>query len=285
MSACGNRLSIAFAAVLWLKAVASTRRACNLGLMPTDFSQDPFSAAPVSHILPADLAERVILCSGEVEADLLHAFRHLKVHPVREGQYRCYKYWKYADFTLILAGIGIGTLEPLLWEVLTPGVIKKIVLIGTAGGVTERAPQMGGACFITEAWPCGTSLDAEVGLNPMRPRWSGKLRGGSCTIASSDFFYGYSDRVLDGTFAACQGPFKTRYQYVKELADMIDMEVAGFYYLAPYFDRTGKLEFAAVKGSSNGLGKGEEMNSYAAEVMDNCVNQALEMLELDALTR
>jgi purine-nucleoside phosphorylase len=253
--------------------------------MPTNFSMDPFFSAPVSHILPDDLSERVILCSGEVEADLLHAFRYLKVQPEREGQYRCYKYWKYADFTLILAGIGIGTLEPLLWEILTVDVIRKIVLIGTAGGVTEHAPRMGDACFITEAWPCGTSIDAEVGLNSVTPRWSGARCGASCTIASSDFFYGYSDRVLDGTFAACQGPFKTRYQLVKSRADMIDMEVAGFYYLAPHFDKTGSLEFAAVKGSSNGLGKGEEMNSYAAEVMDNCARQALEMLELGTLTR
>lgn len=258
---------------------------CKLARMPKNCCQDPFCSAPVSHILPADLSDRVILCSGEVEEDLLHAFRCLKVQPERVGQYRCYKYWKYADFTLILAGIGIGTLEPLLWEILTPGVIRKIVLIGTAGGVTERAPKMGGACFIAEAWPCGTSLDAEVGLNPVLPRWSGATCGGSCSIASSDFFYGYSDRVLDGTFAACQGPFKARYQYVKERADMIDMEVAGFYYLAPYFDKTGHLEFAAVKGSSNGLGKGEEMNSYAAEVMDNCARQSLEMLELDSVTR
>jgi hypothetical protein len=241
---------------------------------------DPFAAAPVSHILPDNLSGRVILCLGEDEADLLHPFRNIGKKPLNVGRYRSYKFWKYDDFTLILGGIGTGTLEPLLWEILSPCVIKKIVLIGTAGGVTERAPEKGKAMTISEAWPCGTSLDAEVGMNPVRPRWRGKVCSASCTIASSDYFYGYSDRVLDGTFTACQGAFKERYKTIRDRADMIDMEVAGFYYFCPFFDRTGELEFVAVKGSSNGLGLGGEMNAYAGEVMDDCARQAMEMLEL-----
>ena len=246
---------------------------------------DPYAEVPVTHILPADLSRSVILCSGEVEADLLHAFRGLSVAPVRVGQFRCYKFWKYADFTLILAGIGIGTLEPLLWEILGAGVVRKMVLIGTAGGVTANAPQKGEARVISEAWPCGTSLDAEVGMEPLRPRWKGPLSSQPCTIASTDYFYGYSDRVLDGSFSACQGPFRARYLALRDRADMIDMEVAGFYYFCPFFDKSGELEYVAVKGSSNGLGKGDEMNHFATGVMDDCARQAMEMLELKALLR
>lgn len=248
--------------------------------MSQDTTYGPFASAPVSHILTKDLSTRVILCAGEAEADLLHAFRNVKARPVGIGQYRCYKFWKYPDFTLILSGIGVGTLEPLLWEILTPGVVKKIVLIGTAGGVTPHAPGIGTSAIISEAWTCGTSLDAEVGMNPLRPNWKAGLGMEVCSIASTDFFYGYSDRILDGSFRACQGPFKERYLAIRDKADMIDMEVAGFYYFSPFFDKTGELEYVAVKGSSNALGKGEEMNHYAPAVMDDCARRALEMLEL-----
>jgi nucleoside phosphorylase len=253
---------------------------CKVFRMSLDTSYGPFASAPVSHILTKDLSTRVILCAGEVEADLLHAFRNVKSRPVGVGQYRCYKFWKYPDFTLILSGIGTGSLEPLLWEIISPGVIKKIVLIGTAGAVTPRAPEIGASAFISEAWPCGTSLDAEVGMNPLRPHWNAVLNGVTCTLASTDYFYGYSDRILDGSFRACQGPFKERYKTIRDKADMIDMEVVGFYYFCPFFDKTGELEYIAIKGSSNALGKGEEMNQYAAAVMDDCGRRALEMLEL-----
>ena len=248
--------------------------------MAADFPSDSYASAPVSHILPKHLNARVILCCGEVEADLLRAFRDHSEKPVLVQQYRCYKFWKYADFTLILAGIGTGTLEPLLWEILTPGIVRKIVLIGTAGAVGADAPAMGGALPIGEAFSCGTGIDAEVGLEPLCPRWNLPAGTKTCSIASSDFFYGYSDRVLDGSFRACQGPFKTRYLQIRDRAALIDMEVAGFYYFCPRFDPTGKLEFLAVKGSSNALGKGEEMNQFAVPVMDDCARQAMELLEL-----
>jgi hypothetical protein len=250
--------------------------------MCADFSCNPYAAAPVSHILPEHLNERVILCCGEVEADLVRAFRNLPEKPVLVQQYRCYKFWKYADFTLILAGIGTGTLEPLLWEILAPNVIRKIVLIGTAGAVGADAHTMGGALPIGEAYSCGTGIDTEVGLEPLRPRWNLPAGTRMCSIASSDFFYGYSDRVLDGSFKACQGPFKARYLQIRDRAALIDMEVAGFYYFCPRFDSTGKLEFVAVKGSSNALGKGEEMNRFAVMVMDDCARQAMELLGLQA---
>ncbi|HNX05660.1 MAG TPA: hypothetical protein PKI32_09165, partial [Opitutales bacterium] len=123
-----------------------------------------FAACPVSHILPRDLgAGRVILCSGEVESDLLAAFRG-RTGPVLDcGRYRCYAFWRYADFTLILAGIGTGSLEPLLWEILRPGIVKKIVLIGTAGAVTAKAPALGTALPISQAWSCGGGIDGELG--------------------------------------------------------------------------------------------------------------------------
>jgi hypothetical protein len=246
----------------------------------SEFSSDPYASAPVTHILTRHLSPRVIICSGECEEDLLHAFRGMERKPVLVCHYRCYKFWQYQDFTLILAGIGTGTLEPLLWEILTPGVVEEVLLIGTAGAVRADAPAMGEALPIRAAWPCGTGIDAEVGYEPLAPRWTLPANAPTCTIASSDFFYGYSDRVLDGSFNACQGAFRERYKVIRELADLIDMEVAAFYYFAPRFDPTGKLRYLAIKGSSNGLGKGEEMNHYAGSVMDSCARQALEFLRL-----
>jgi len=246
--------------------------------MPADFSTDPFARAPVSHVLPEHLNERTIICSGEIEKDLLHAFRRVEDKPLFVQQYRCYKVWKFPKFTLILAGIGTGTLEPLLWEILTPGIVRKIILIGTAGCVRQEAPELGKAMPINAAYPCGTGIDAEVGLTPLGTNWPLPEGTHMCSIASSDFFYGYSDRVLDGTFRACQGPFLERYKQIRDLADLIDMEVAPFYYFAPRFAPEGTLDYLAIKGSSNSLGKGEEMNFYASSVMDDCAAQALRLM-------
>jgi len=241
-------------------------------------TSDPFACAPVSHVLPAHLSERVILCCGEVEDDLMDAMRPWPEAPVFVQQYRCYKVWKYPSLTLILAGIGTGTLEPLLWEILTPGIIRRIILIGTAGAVTAKAPTMGRALPIARAWSCGTGIDAEVGMEPVGPRWHLPSGTATCGIASSDFFYGYSDRVLDGSFRACQGPFRERYLKIRDRADLIDMEVVSFYYFCPHFDPSRELRYLAIKGSSNALGKGEEMNTYAADVMRSCARQAMDLL-------
>jgi hypothetical protein len=213
-----------------------------------------------------------------VEEDLLAAMGQRMAGVVYSMQYRCYKLWKFDSFTLILAGIGTGTLEPVLWETLTTGVVRRIVLIGTAGLVRDGAPCMGRAMPVGEAYSCGTGVDADAGEAPLRPRWPGLEGMRTCSIASSDFFYGYSDRVLDGTFRACQGAFRERYMRIKPLADLIDMEVAGFYYLAPHFAPEGRLDYLAIKGSSNALGKGEEMNGFAQSVMDDCVEQAFALL-------
>ncbi|MFA5258110.1 MAG: hypothetical protein WC360_08165 [Opitutales bacterium] len=251
--------------------------------MPADPSIDLYAAAPVSHVLPEHLNERVILCCGEVEDELTRAFRALDGKALFVQQYRCYKVWKYADFTLILAGIGTGTLEPLLWEILPAGIVKKIVLIGTAGCVSPSAPAMGCALPIRAAYPCGTGIDAEVGFEPLLPDWPTLPKNAaSCTIASSDFFYGYSDRVLDGSFRACQGPFRERYKAIRDRTDLIDMEVAPFYYFAPRFAPANSLEYIAIKGSSNALGKGEEMNYFSGTVMEHCADQAMNMLGIRA---
>ena len=248
-----------------------------------DISGFHFDNAPVTHILPKHLSKRVILCCGEVEEDLLQSFHGYPEKPLLVQHYRCYKFWKYSNFTLILAGIGTGTLEPLLWEILTPSVIHKIVLIGTAGAVSPDAPTTGSALPVGEAYSCGTGIDGEMGLEPLKPRWEFPEGTKTCSIASSDFFYGYSDRVLDGSFKACQGPFREKYLKIRDRAALVDMEVAPFYYFCPRFDPTGTIEYVAVKGSSNALGKGAEMNMHARTVLGNCVHRALLMLELVTL--
>ncbi len=262
----------------------SIARACSNGHMffPMSEVQDLscFDTAPVTHILPPDLHAQTIICAGEVEDELLHAFRNVPEKPLHSRQYRCYRLWKYPSFTLILSGIGSGCVEPLLWEILSPGLIRQIVLIGTAGCVRPAAPALGRALPIHAAWSCGTGIDGEHGLEPLTPRWPLPEGSATCSIASSDFFYGYSDRVLDGRFAACQGPFRERYLKVRDLADLIDMEVAQFYYFAPRFDRTGSLSYLAIKGSSNLIGLGEQMNHYAAGVMDDCAAQAFSLMGL-----
>jgi len=72
---------------------------------------------PNTNVENSLLSERMVICCGEDAAELLQALRtEFPRQETAYHEYRCYRFWKFAEFTLIWTGIGTGCLEPLLFE-------------------------------------------------------------------------------------------------------------------------------------------------------------------------
>lgn len=102
-----------------------------------------------------------------------------------------------------------------------------------------------------------------------------QLRPGLASIVSTDFFYGFP-RLFDGwpdgqRFAA---DFAAR----AVGADLIDMEVAQFYWLAPLFNPS--VEYLAIKGPSNAIGAADEQVAKSPAVTEQCAAAAFKLLGL-----
>jgi len=252
------------------------------------------------------LHERCIYCAGEDRRELLQALAEAGPPDAREAlhtqpaceqgagidsasfthwYYRSYEFWRFQDFCLILSGIGTGCLEPLLFEVLRAKVVRKIILVGTAGAMPASKAALGEAYVVERAWPAATGIDAEVGELPLAPRWDLADAGKSASAVSSDFYYGFAPSVLSGEYPIQRGRLKMLFEeHLRGKTDLVDMEVAQFYFFCKSFgDET--LEYVAVKAAANTVGRGEQqpLNSRAALV--NTLLTAFRLLSLATLTK
>ena len=75
------------------------------------------------------LQPHCILCCGEDVSHFLQLLPTIQMY----HEYRGYRFWRLPGFTLVLSGMGTGCLEPLMWELTRPKVIRQVMLIGTAG--------------------------------------------------------------------------------------------------------------------------------------------------------
>ncbi len=74
--------------------------------------------APNTNLNPSLLSKNIILCCGEDSNELINSFKELTSDNLEKfHEFRCYKFWKFPDLSLIWTGIGTGVLEPLLWEI------------------------------------------------------------------------------------------------------------------------------------------------------------------------
>jgi len=234
--------------------------------------------------VPGDLLhENVILCCGEDCGDLLAAMGQITGAVPREPDhdYRCYRFWQEKDFTLIWSGIGTGCLEPLLFEIFQPGIIRRIILIGTAGSTGKRPITTGEAHLISEAWLGGSAVSLSDEQLPLAPSFSfpSSLRLPSASIVSSDFYYGFyqgEDPVrlrLRDAVPSLRSDVARFYPRV----DLVDMECAQFYWLCATVGGDS-LGFAAIKGAANAVVQPGEQSSYGPLVLKNCFAAARELL-------
>ncbi|MDB6039286.1 MAG: hypothetical protein JWM99_3127 [Verrucomicrobiales bacterium] len=234
----------------------------------------------------AFLHKNVLLCCGEDAAELLDAVNRNAVGLVlAEHKYRCYHFWRFSNFTLIWTGIGTGCLEPLLYEILMDSPVETICLIGTAGMCRSREGLIKGQAYcITEARTWAAGVRPVEFDTPLRPNWgAGQSLIPEATIVSTDYYYGFS-RIENPQLCklrerdeALSRDFRT---LLKEI-DLVDMEVAQFYFICSAFHKPG-LNWLAVKGPANALDKFSEQIENSPAVLESTVWSALVLMKVVA---
>ena len=230
------------------------------------------------------LQKNAILCCGEDANQLLTALRtvtdsrHQLYH-----EYRCYRFWKFPNFTLIWTGIGTGCLEPLLFELLEPNIVQRIVLIGTAGAISTEKVNLGSAYFINQAYLAAAGINRPNKTAPISHGFPRDCLAGAnlqdCSIISTDYYYGFSSdpsqraialRRADPVLAESLATLWTK-------APLTDMETAQFYHLCKLLGQPA-LQFAAIKGPAN---KVSEASVATLEVLEEALAHAFIVLEIE----
>ena len=236
---------------------------------------------PNTNASPEILAPACILCCGEDRQTLVSAMNQARlVGPQIEFSYRCYEFWKWNDVVVIWTGIGTGCLEPLLWEIFQPGVIQKIVLVGTAGKMPNSSVVGGQVYLINEAWLAGTGLDGEQLQQPLRPRWPARHGLPETSSVSTDFYYGFAPVNCLPQHPFSAGPLRGAFEFhAARGTGMVEMEVAQFYAFCENFPH-GPSEYIAAKVCSNTVGAGEDQVANTDAAMVDAVAAACKMLGL-----
>jgi len=233
----------------------------------------------------AILRPKVLLCGGEDVAHLLAALGHcIADAPVAEHAFRCYRFWTFDRFTVVWTGIGTGCIEPLLFEILPAGIVKTIVLVGTAGALGNSAPRHGKACAITAASAAYCGMGS-IDTVPEHPRFDAPLALEDCaSLVSTDLYYGFSALAFSGARGEALARFRAAYPTIVEdfhrfaaKADLIDMETAQFYRLCRLFGGD-ELEYLSIKASANGSLAPETQIENSQAALDNTVAVALKLL-------
>lgn len=210
----------------------------------------PNPAKPNTGVRTGMLSKETILCCGEDAVELLSAFQGWT--PQEEWVYRCYRVWKFTRFTLIWTGIGTGCLEPLLFEILQPSSIKSLILIGTAGALSDRM-RTGQPYLLSLAELGPTAITPHVPPLPLVPNWpSAQLRHlAPATIISTDYYYGFTrhPNSFSRRLIVADANLSNAIPKLAQ-ADLIDMETAQFYHFCRAL-RGQTLRFLALKGPAN----------------------------------
>jgi hypothetical protein len=224
----------------------------------------------------------VIVCAGEDAGELERVFLPVAgERPSGFFDYRCYRFWRFESATVIWTGIGTGCLEPLLWEVIAPGIVERIVLIGSAGRLANSRVAIGEPNCISAAYSGGTSLDEEMADEPSRPRFALPADIAPASIVSTDYYYGFTDRALDGSYPAAGAGLRRVVGKFLHACDLVDMETAQFYHFCDRFDRTGRLQFLAIKGASNEINAQISQLAESEPLLGRCFRHAWELLSAE----
>jgi hypothetical protein len=220
------------------------------------------------------LNEKVLLAAGEDKGEVLSAItksnKLLDFHV-----YRGYSFFKFQNFTLIISPIGTGSLEPLLFEILEPGIVKEIILAGTVGLLPESNKKVSEIYAITESYEAGTALD-EKNINfPLKPRWEKSIIQKSAIGVSTDYYYHFNYSFRDRLIDTKNFRLLKAMESVSKICDVVDMEVCQFYYFCSYYDN---LNYLAVKGVTNNLGCREEHSNNSSKTVVNAVKIGMDLL-------
>ncbi|MEH2238538.1 hypothetical protein [Nostoc sp.] len=138
--------------------------------------------------------------------------------------------------------------------------------------------KLGDVYIIDQAYLGATAIDDDSIKQPLTPNFFAKYDFPKASIVSTDFFYGFSERVINGDY-----PNKTQrlIQAVNQYfytTDLVDMEVAQFYHFCKLFDPENKLNYVAIKGAANSIGSAEEQIENTSIVIQNAIEKAIALL-------
>ncbi len=228
------------------------------------------------------LSSDLILCSGEDARELSKSAQ--EVVPGEKAahyHYRCFHFWKYSKFTLALTGIGTGCLEPLIWEMVESGIVRRIILIGTAGYIGTRSDRHGQVYLIHKAYVAGAGIHVRKMTSAIKPEFAGldKLSIQSLEGIAGDYYYALA-KSSDARILRAQASdpvLAEAMRTVRKGDRLVDMETPQFYKLCEIFG-DGKLEYAAIRGVANTQGAWDEQTQFAASILTECMRQSIGLL-------
>jgi tRNA(Arg) A34 adenosine deaminase TadA len=237
--------------------------------------------------LPADfIQDNMIVCTGEDPRELVHAMQAVMpgVRPAVHN-YRCYYAWKYPGVTVVISGIGTGSLEPMMFELLDRKVLgdraaKRLVMIGTAGYLSDSG--FGQVYLVDGAYTVGCAIALRDEDLPVRPRFIGldRVRLPGAEEISTDYYYAATPSVTDARKVAAKAYDPALCQGLEKhwkAGRLISMETAQFYHLARVYGDEN-TQWAAFRGVANLADQFDTQGNYSQQVLTEALRQAVKLL-------
>lgn len=243
---------------------------------------------PNTNVENSLLSERMVICCGEDAAELLQALRtEFPRQETAYHEYRCYRFWKFAEFTLVWTGIGTGCLEPLLFELFEGFTPKELVLIGTCGAIPGRGIEPGDVFLVDKAYLGGSAIRLQDSALPLPCRFGAdklaRLGLDRRSAISTDLYYGFAvdpgarvRRLQEEDFG-----LKADLAAYWDKADAVEMEIGQFYYLCGLFGGPG-LEYVAIKGAANATDFVAQQTLHSGPVLQRSLRSALQLLAVNS---
>lgn len=211
------------------------------------------------------LRPRVLLCVGEDPADC-------GVSPA-EHAYRGFTARIQGDVLVLTTPFGSTAMEALLWELLRPGVVERVVLAGTAGALGGFRGRQGTAYAVGSARPAYQAFDVHEKAT-YAPSWNPGLE--EVSSVSTDRFYGFST-LAEADYPAEPGLLET-WQQLGSSDAIVEMEVAAFYHFCQSFGAPN-LQYLAIKVVANDVADLDSLPAGAAKAMAIALDAAWRALE------
>lgn len=247
----------------------------------TDLKIRPNCALPESFF-----QNDMVVCTGEDPHELVCAMNNSLPGIVPEyHEYRCYRAWKYPDFTVVISGIGTGCLEPLLYELLDfdalgENVAKRLVMIGTAGYLSDSG--FGKVYLVDGAYTAGCGVALEDKDLPIRPSFAhlGQIQLPRAEEISTDYYYACTPQTANerkNKAKAMNPALTTAVEKYWQSGRLISMESAQFYAFASAYGKPG-TQYVALRGVANLADQFETQGEYSLQVLTEAFRQALKIL-------
>lgn len=218
---------------------------------------------PVTNLPQAFLRPDVLLLVGEDPTECGAVLGITWAH-----HYRGFLAGHHGERLVMVTPFGSTTMEALLWELLAPGKVRRIILSGTAGALGGYTGRHMEALQVTDAVSVYQAFDGPP--TGYGPSWSLDLP--AVSSISTDRFYGFSP-LTEGDYPAEPGLCDAWSRWGKT-DRIVEMEVAAFFHFAQRFGQPD-LQYAAVKVIANDVKALDTLTSGSAEAMKVAIDAAL----------